>query len=151
LAAELRVSRGVVTEAYQRLNEDGHLIGHGRGGTVVVATPVAAAVIATPSVPARPPAALLGATPGEDVFDAMRAAPARIDLTPGVPDLAAFPRTAWLRAERSVLADLSPSAFGYGDPGRPRCGSPSRAGWPATAGSGWIPARWSWSRASRRR
>jgi GntR family transcriptional regulator/MocR family aminotransferase len=116
LAAELRVSRGVVTEAYQRLNEDGHLAGRGRGGTVVVATPTAAPLIAMPSVPAGPPAALLGAAPGEDVFDAMRAAPAWIDLTPGVPDLAAFPRTAWLRAERSVLADLSPSAFGYGDP-----------------------------------
>jgi GntR family transcriptional regulator / MocR family aminotransferase len=116
LAAELRVSRGVVTEAYQRLNEDGHVAGRRRGGTVVVATPVAAPVTATPSVPAGPPAALLGAAPGEDVFDAMRAAPARIDLTPGVPDLAAFPRTAWLRAERSVLAELSPSALGYGDP-----------------------------------
>jgi GntR family transcriptional regulator/MocR family aminotransferase len=33
-----------------------------------------------------------------------------------VPDLAAFPRTAWLRAERAVLADLSASDFGYGDP-----------------------------------
>ncbi|AXK36394.1 PLP-dependent aminotransferase family protein [Streptomyces armeniacus] len=46
----------------------------------------------------------------------MRAAPARIDLTPGVPDLAAFPRTAWLRAERAVLGGLAPSDFGYGDP-----------------------------------
>jgi GntR family transcriptional regulator/MocR family aminotransferase len=46
----------------------------------------------------------------------MRAVPARIDLSPGVPDLAAFPRMAWLRAERSVLNDLSPADFGYGDP-----------------------------------
>lgn len=43
-------------------------------------------------------------------------APARIDLSPGVTDLAAFPRTAWLRAERAVLSTLSPSDFGYGDP-----------------------------------
>jgi GntR family transcriptional regulator/MocR family aminotransferase len=50
------------------------------------------------------------------VFDALRAAPARIDLTPGVPDLAAFPRAAWLRAERAVLKDLESAAFGYGDP-----------------------------------
>ncbi|MFE9748778.1 GntR family transcriptional regulator, partial [Saccharothrix saharensis] len=39
LAAELGVSRGVVTEAYQRLAEDGHVVGRGRGGTVVVAAP----------------------------------------------------------------------------------------------------------------
>ncbi|WP_245646262.1 GntR family transcriptional regulator, partial [Nocardiopsis trehalosi] len=32
LAAELRVSRGVVTEAYRRLGEDGHVVGRGRGG-----------------------------------------------------------------------------------------------------------------------
>src|SRR5688500_16564833 len=31
LAAELCVSRGVVTEAYQRLTEDGHVAGRGRG------------------------------------------------------------------------------------------------------------------------
>ncbi|MEU0270527.1 winged helix-turn-helix domain-containing protein, partial [Streptomyces sp. NPDC006307] len=40
LAAELRVSRGVVTEAYQRLTEDGHVAGRRRGGTIVVASPV---------------------------------------------------------------------------------------------------------------
>ncbi|WP_323385043.1 winged helix-turn-helix domain-containing protein, partial [Streptomyces calidiresistens] len=40
LAAELGVSRGVVTEAYRRLGEDGHLAGNGRRGTVVVAAPV---------------------------------------------------------------------------------------------------------------
>ncbi|MGH3396736.1 MAG: GntR family transcriptional regulator, partial [Streptosporangiaceae bacterium] len=41
LAEELRVSRGVVTEAYQRLIEDGQLAGHGRAGTRVVAAPAA--------------------------------------------------------------------------------------------------------------
>src|SRR5690606_12204804 len=41
LAAELRVSRGVVTEAYRRLAEDGHVEGRGRGCTVVVAAPPA--------------------------------------------------------------------------------------------------------------
>lgn len=68
--------------------------------------------------PAAPPrtSALFAGPPGADVFDAMRAARARIDLTPGVPDLAAFPRTAWLRAERSVLTGLSAADFGYGDP-----------------------------------
>jgi GntR family transcriptional regulator / MocR family aminotransferase len=120
LAAELQVSRGVVTEAYQRLTEDGHVAGHGRNGTVVVATPVL-----TPSAGAGAAGAadglvgggeLFAAAPGVDAFDGLRAAPAQIDLTPGLPDLAAFPRTAWLRAERAVLSDLSPATFGYGDP-----------------------------------
>src|SRR6266536_2213322 len=37
LAGDLRVSRGVVTEAYQRLIEDGQAAGRGRGGTIIVA------------------------------------------------------------------------------------------------------------------
>jgi GntR family transcriptional regulator/MocR family aminotransferase len=120
LAGELSVSRGVVTEAYQRLIEDGHVAGRGRGGTIVVAAPASAPTAARPApAPATspPPAALFAAVPGADIFDSLRAVPARIDLSPGVPDLAAFPRTAWLRAERSVLAGLSPADFGYGDPG----------------------------------
>ncbi|OKK04964.1 GntR family transcriptional regulator [Streptomyces sp. CB03234] len=146
LAGELRVSRGVVTEAYQRLTEDGHVVGRRRGGTIVVAAP-----LTTPQASARPagpgvvkrgsspgpllreperrrvaggpgaaedpePEALFTARPGPDVFDALRAAPARIDLSPGVPDLAAFPRTAWLRTERAVLNDLFARDLGYGDP-----------------------------------
>lgn len=51
LAAELRVSRGLVTEAYQRLAESGQVSGRGRGGTVVVAAPPPVAVPA--AVPAR--------------------------------------------------------------------------------------------------
>ncbi len=119
LASDLRVSRGVVTEAYQRMVEDGHVAGRGRRGTIVVAAPVAAASMpAQPAGPSSPPttAALFGSPPGADIFDALRAAPARIDLSPGVPDLAAFPRAAWLRAERCILSDLSASDFGYGDP-----------------------------------
>lgn len=118
LAGELRVSRGVVTEAYQRLTEDGHVAGRGRGGTIVVATPVAAPTAAQLPVPTSSQTAseLYATAPDADIFDTLRMVPARIDLTPGMPDLAAFPRTAWLRAERSVLSDLAPSDFGYGDP-----------------------------------
>ncbi|MEU9794008.1 PLP-dependent aminotransferase family protein [Streptomyces sparsogenes] len=123
LAGELRVSRGVVTEAYRRLTEDGHVAGRGRGGTVVVAAPAAAPTPSAP--PARrpsppgdrsPAAAPFTGPPGADVFDTLRAAPARLDLSPGLPDLASFPRAAWLRAERSVLGALSVSGLGYGDP-----------------------------------
>lgn len=140
LAGELGVSRGVVTEAYQRLTEDGHTTAHGRGGTIVVAAPISTTSARTPSRPADGDArtrsaarqaadsapgagefGLVVGEPGLEVFDAMRAASARLDLTPGVPDLAAFPRAAWLKAERSVLADLSAAEFGYGEPaGTPR-------------------------------
>jgi GntR family transcriptional regulator/MocR family aminotransferase len=117
LAGELHVSRGVITEAYQRLSEDGHVAGRGRAGTIVVAAPAAAPETAQPPLPADPPPQDVFATaPGPDIFDSLRAVPARIDLSPGLPDLAAFPRTAWLRAERSVLKDLSTSDLGYGDP-----------------------------------
>nr|WP_307808113.1 PLP-dependent aminotransferase family protein [Streptomyces oryzae] len=138
LAADLKVSRGVVTESYRRLVEDGHVVGRGRAGTVVAATPLNGA----PGLPgahsanaahgglngahetagsdraagAPAPSGVFDGPPGADVFDAFRVARARIDLSPGLPDLAAFPRTAWLRAERAVLAELAASDLGYGDP-----------------------------------
>ncbi len=132
LATDLGLSRGVVTESYQRLTEDGHVSTHGRRGTIVMGTaPEAGANRTTgrsrlrirPRPPSAPPEAEgLGTTScryadlGDEIFDNLRAAPSRIDLTPGVPDLAAFPRSAWLRAERAVLADLESADFGYGDP-----------------------------------
>jgi GntR family transcriptional regulator/MocR family aminotransferase len=132
LATELGVSRGVVTEAYRRLTEAGHIDGHRRGGTVVVCAPVAARADGRPAPAtaaggtgtgtgsgtgrASAMAALFAAPPGADVFESLRAVPARVDLSPGLPDLAAFPRAAWLRAERTVLSQLAPADFGYGDP-----------------------------------
>lgn len=117
LAGELGVSRGVVTEAYQRLVEDGLLAGRGRNGTIVVGAPAAAP---TPGRPARTapqtPPSVFAAAPGADVYDTMRTVRARIDLSPGLPDLAAFPRAAWLRTERHVLDHLAASDLGYGDP-----------------------------------
>nr|WP_234048739.1 PLP-dependent aminotransferase family protein [Streptomyces liliifuscus] len=149
LAAELRVSRGVVTEAYRRLSEEGQVEGRGRGGTVVgtvrapgsgagdhevgsgqlaYAEPVYAPSPSAPS-PSAPfpyppslspspstPSSPFSNPPGDDVFDLIRTAAARIDLSPGVPDLAAFPRAAWLRAERGVFGELAAGGFGYGDP-----------------------------------
>jgi GntR family transcriptional regulator/MocR family aminotransferase len=156
LAADLRVSRGVVTEAYRRLVEDGQLAGRGRAGTVVVAAPLAAPPDATPrsaELATRRPGsagspqpftpqgyprpfasggcpAPFAEPPGADVFDQLRAAPARIDLSPGVPDLAAFPRAGWLRAEREVLRQLSSADLGYGH----SAGSPA----PRLAVSRWL-------------
>lgn len=144
LAAELRVSRGVVAEAYRRLTEDGHVEGRRRGGTVVVAVPVAVSPMTPPgpgtgagtSRPSAPatakravPSTLFVGEPGNDIFDALRAVRARIDFTPGQPDLTAFPRAAWLRAERTVLTELSAENLGYGDPrGTPQLRT-AIAGW----------------------
>ncbi|WP_141575399.1 PLP-dependent aminotransferase family protein [Actinomadura sp. WMMA1423] len=125
LAAELRVSRGVVTEAYQRLADEGHVAGRGRAGTVVVATPLTAPLTTRPttgpppapaSTPQAPAAAPLPTPQDTDLFDVLRDTPARTDLSPGLPDLAAFPRAAWQRTERTVLRDLPAAALGYGDP-----------------------------------
>lgn len=125
LASELHISRGVVTEAYRRLSEDGHLLGHGRGGTVVVAAPWAAqaAVKKPPSsslvtslAPAPAGRAVFAGPSRADVFELYRGLSAAIDLSPGVPDLSAFPRAAWQQAEHQVLADLPASALGYSDP-----------------------------------
>lgn len=123
LAADLDVSRGVVTEAYQRLTDDGHLAGQGRRGTVVIAAPrpqsgrrLAEGVPSVDRPVLADAHAFFSGTVDNSGFDALRAAPARIDLTPGAPDLAAFPRTAWLRAERAVLSAESHDAFGYPDP-----------------------------------
>ncbi|MFF0253384.1 PLP-dependent aminotransferase family protein [Micromonospora zamorensis] len=121
LAADLGVSRGVVSEAYQRLTEEGHLTGRGRAGTVVVAAPTRPTPLVPTPAPAPDPAGLFPTAPSSDIFEAARAASATIDLTPGVPDLTAFPRADWLRAERTVLRRLAAADFGYGDP----CGAPA--------------------------
>jgi GntR family transcriptional regulator / MocR family aminotransferase len=116
LAAELEVSRGVVTEAYQRLSENGQVIGSGRAGTVVAA-------VLTPGPQARPipmtapkAADLFAAPTGSGTFDLLRSARAAVDLFPGLPDLTAFPRSVWLRAERAVLAGSAAADLAYGDP-----------------------------------
>ncbi|KMO95486.1 MocR-like pyridoxine biosynthesis transcription factor PdxR [Streptomyces roseus] len=123
LAAELGVTRGLVTEAYQRLADAGQVQGSGRAGTRVVAAPLPPPAALTRPAPTGGSGAFpagtggpFGPGAGGAPVDALRAVPCRIDLSPGVPDLSAFPRTAWLRAERHVLAGLTAADFGYGDP-----------------------------------
>lgn len=111
LAADLAISRGVVVEVYRRLMDEGLVSGRSGGGTTVLGAPTpAAAAHRAPMAPepTRLPRPRRSPTDG-------------VDLSPGVPDLSAFPRSMWLRAERSVLAETPPEELGYGDPqGHPR-------------------------------
>jgi GntR family transcriptional regulator/MocR family aminotransferase len=146
LADQLGCSRGVVVDAYRRLTDEGLLSGRHGGGTTVRAawSPPSALeqrpVRATPPADAGAgPAGVSGRpTPSSGLTGTMPpelpgpAAPATdlIDLSPGLPDLSAFPRAAWARAERVALSGLASSELGYGDP----------RGLPAlrTALAGWL-------------
>ncbi len=95
LARELGISRGVVTEAYGQLAAEGYLA-ISQGAPVRVAKAVRAA---SPRAPAR---SLLQSY--------------TYHFHPGLPDLSAFPRDAWLRSLRTALRDSPLAAVGYGDP-----------------------------------
>jgi GntR family transcriptional regulator / MocR family aminotransferase len=92
LARRLGVARGVVVEAYAQLAAEGYL--STRQGAPTRVAPVAGHALPERPRPAAPP-------------------PPRYDLRPSVPDLAAFPRRAWLAAERRALANLPHAAFDY--------------------------------------
>lgn len=160
LADQLGCSRGVVVDAYRRLTDEGLLSGRHGGGTTVRAAwaqssapeprPVrgagpadagtrpadagtrpagtGAGLVGVSSRP-TPPSGLAGAMPPELTGPATSATDL-IDLSPGLPDLSAFPRAAWARAERAALSGLTSSELGYGDP----------RGLPAlrTALAGWL-------------
>ncbi|MFD5834986.1 PLP-dependent aminotransferase family protein [Streptomyces collinus] len=101
LAADLGVSRGLVTEAYEQLTAEGYLRSSRGSGTWVGAAVRAAEPRAHDLAPRSPGT--------------------RADFVPGTPDLALFPRAAWAAAHRGVLADLPHQELGYPDPrGLPR-------------------------------
>jgi GntR family transcriptional regulator/MocR family aminotransferase len=95
LAAELGVSRGVVTSAYDQLAAEGYLQTR-QGAPVRVAPAVRAQAPrpATPSLLAR----------------------FAYEFSPRLPDLAGFPRDRWLRSLRSAWRQAALDAVGYGDP-----------------------------------
>jgi GntR family transcriptional regulator / MocR family aminotransferase len=95
LAAQLGVSRGVVLEAYAQLTAEGYLTASQGAPTRVAAT----AASERPPVPAASPA--------------HRHAH---DFTPGLPDIAAFPRQGWARALRAAVRDAPVHELGPGDP-----------------------------------
>jgi GntR family transcriptional regulator / MocR family aminotransferase len=95
LAAELGVSRGVVSEAYSQLAAEGYLLAR-QGAPVRVAPTVRAAAQRAPS-----PSLLSNFTH-------------RLD--PGLPDLAGFPRDRWLRSLRAAWRQAPIDAVDYPDP-----------------------------------
>lgn len=96
LAADLGVSRGLVTEAYEQLTAESYLRSGRGAGTWVSGAARAAAEGARDLAP--------------------RARDALVDFRPGTPDLSLFPRSAWAAAHRSVLGRLPHRALGYPDP-----------------------------------
>ncbi|UUU35430.1 PLP-dependent aminotransferase family protein [Streptomyces sp. CA-210063] len=101
LAADLGVSRGLVTEAYEQLTAEGYLRSDRGAGTWVGAAVRAALPRARDLAPRSPGT--------------------RADFVSGTPDLSLFPRAAWAAAQRGVLAELPHQALGYPDPrGLPR-------------------------------
>jgi GntR family transcriptional regulator/MocR family aminotransferase len=98
LAADLGLARGTVTEAYAQLTAEGYL-------TARPGAPTRVAFAGAAEVPAGP-------VQTRDV--------PRLDLTPGTPDVGAFPRGPWLRALRRSFAAAPDSVLGYRDlRGRP--------------------------------
>jgi len=92
LAAGLGVSRGVASDAYDQLVSEGYLEVKPRSA------PVVGAVAAT--TPPAPQAAV----------------PAwRFDFTATTPDVALFPRRAWVRAMQRAWASVPDAALDYGD------------------------------------
>lgn len=113
LAADLRLSRGVVVEAYERLVAEGRLVSRRGSGTTVA-----------PGEPDRRNSGPAESGRGEPE----RAEPEWAEpvnrvrpLRPGVPDLGMFPRTAWRRAYERALHQARAADLDYGDPaGAPR-------------------------------
>ena len=97
LAKDLGIARNTVADAYGQLIAEGWLAArHGSGTWVAERTAPPAAAPAAPSPPG--------------------ARAIRYDLRPGEPDVAAFPRTAWLAAARRALARAANTDLGYADP-----------------------------------
>ena len=94
LARQLGISRRIVVDAYTQLAAEGYLDVRQGARPRVAGT----SVVAPPPARSRP---------------ALRP---RYDFRPSRPDLASFPRHAWLRSLRRALAAMADDELGYGDP-----------------------------------
>ncbi|UJB43631.1 aminotransferase-like domain-containing protein [Streptomyces sp. A1-5] len=106
LATDLGIARNTVADAYAELVAEGWLCARQGSGTEVAERVLPRAGGGAPRRTPGPPSPT--------------AAGPRFDLTPGTPDVSAFPRTAWLAAARRALTAAPNEAFGYGTAaGRP--------------------------------
>jgi GntR family transcriptional regulator/MocR family aminotransferase len=97
LALDLGIARNTVADAYAQLVAEGWLAArHGSGTWVAERT--------------RPPPEVAKSLVEPDRTGS------RYDLRPGVPDLALFPRQAWLAAARRAVAAAPARDLGYTDP-----------------------------------
>jgi GntR family transcriptional regulator/MocR family aminotransferase len=94
LAAELGLSRGTVSAAYDQLVAEGYFVARRGSGTEV-------AELGQRAAEAAPPSARTGLP--------------RHNLMPGSPDVTTFPTAAWLRSVRRALNNAPADAYGYGD------------------------------------
>jgi GntR family transcriptional regulator / MocR family aminotransferase len=93
LATDLRCSRWVVTEAYEQLVAEGYLEARVGSGTRVRLRDH------------QQPEPKLAATDTQPAL--------RFDLTPGLPDFNAFPRSAWSRCIHDTIATMSRADLDY--------------------------------------
>jgi GntR family transcriptional regulator / MocR family aminotransferase len=105
LAADLRIARNTVADAYGQLVAEGWLAARQGSGTVVAS---AAWLPGTPAAATAP-----AASPEAAGVPASRI---RYDLRAGRPDLSGFPRAAWLAAARKALNASPAQVLGYSDP-----------------------------------
>ena len=126
LAGELRLSRGVVVEAYEQLTAEGYLESRPGGKTRVAersgAGDAAGSVLPSErprrSIPSAPQgtAGDEPAPPSEEVvLPPFAFSRARHDFSYGRPDVSAFPRQAWLRSLKRVLNDAPAERLSYID------------------------------------
>ena len=95
MAAELRISRGLVLECYSQLQAEGFLTSRTGSATRVAAGALAPSALPVKSAP-RPRLA--------------------VDFRPGVPDLTSFPRRDWAWALRESCRKATAAELDYGDP-----------------------------------
>lgn len=95
LAAELGISRGVVSEAYGQLAAEGYLL-------------------ASQGAPTRVAHTVRAPAPAEAIPSLLPNFTYRLD--PGLPDLAGFPRDRWLRSLRAAWRQAPIDAVDYPDP-----------------------------------
>src|SRR5579859_1672410 len=95
LAADLGISRGTVSAAFDQLVAEGYLTARQGSGTTV-----SDLASGHPAMQEPPPAA----------------ARPRHDLRPGKPDVSRFPAGAWLRSAKRALSSARAEVYDYGEP-----------------------------------